>query len=88
MSVTLEVKMEKKLKEAAESIYNEIGISLDEAVRLFVMKSVEEGKMPFKTDTKKKSIMGILSKYADADKIPMEEGAYERAMIEKYEKKN
>lgn len=44
---TLQVTMDADLKEQAEKLYQSLGTSLAEAVRMFARQSVEEGAMPF-----------------------------------------
>lgn len=44
---TLSVTMDAELKEQAEKLYQRLGTSLSEAVRIFAQQSVEEGAMPF-----------------------------------------
>jgi DNA-damage-inducible protein J len=43
----LQVRIDSSLKKQAEDLYRKMGISLSEAVRMFVAQSVEEGQMPF-----------------------------------------
>ena len=44
---TLQVTMDAELKEQAEKLYQKLGTSLAEAVRIFARQSVEEDAMPF-----------------------------------------
>lgn len=83
---TLQVRMDADLKEKAEALYRELGTSFAEAVRIFAKQSVLENGMPFVITANNKNTYGRLSKYADSQKWEQEEGAYERAMVEKYEK--
>ncbi|WP_162613140.1 hypothetical protein [Lachnoclostridium sp. An169] len=48
--------------------------------------SVLENGMPFVISANHSNTYGRLSKYADSLKRDQEEGVYERAMIEKYDK--
>ena len=43
----LQVTMDAELKEQAEALYQRLGTSLPEAVRMFARQSVEEDAMPF-----------------------------------------
>lgn len=45
-----------------------------------------ENGMPFVVTANRDSTYGRLSEYADAKLVAEEEGAYEKAMVEKYEK--
>ncbi|MGN0202941.1 MAG: type II toxin-antitoxin system RelB/DinJ family antitoxin [Coprococcus sp.] len=83
---TLQVRMDADLKEKAEALYRELGTSFAEAVRIFAKQSVLENGMPFVISANRRNTYGRLSKYADPIKRDQEEGAYERAMVEKYEK--
>ncbi|MDO5338445.1 MAG: type II toxin-antitoxin system RelB/DinJ family antitoxin [Eubacteriales bacterium] len=83
---TLQVRMDADLKEKAETLYRELGTSFAEAVRIFAKQSVLENGMPFVISANHKNAYGRLSKYADPDKRKQEEGAFERAVVEKYEK--
>lgn len=83
---TLQVRMDADLKEKAEALYRELGTSFAEAVRIFAKQSVLENGMPFVISANHKNTYGRLSKYADLVRREQEEGAFERAMVEKYEK--
>ena len=83
---TLQVRMDADLKEKAEMLYRDMGTSFAEAVRIFAMQSVKENGMPFVISANRTNTYGRLSRYADAELIKEENGAYERAMAEKHEK--
>lgn len=83
---TLQVRMDADLKEKAEALYRELGTSFAEAVRIFAKQSVQENGMPFVMTANRRNTYGRLSQYADPQKREQEEGAYERSMVEKYEK--
>src|SRR5699024_9698651 len=82
----LQVRMDAELKEKVEALYRELGTSFAEAVRIFAKQSVLENGMPFVITANHGNTYGRLSKYADFAKRAQEEGAYERAVVEKYEK--
>lgn len=82
----LQVRMDAELKEKVEALYRELGTSFAEAVRIFAKQSVLENGMPFVITANRGNTYGRLSKYADFAKRAQEEGAYERAVVEKYEK--
>lgn len=44
---TLQIKMDSDLKEQVESLYEKMGTTFAEAVRIFAKQSVEEKAMPF-----------------------------------------
>lgn len=83
---TLQVRMDADLKEKAESLYREMGISFAEAVRIFAKQSVQENGMPFVMAANRKNTYGRLSQYADLRLAAEEKGAYDRAMAAKHEK--
>ena len=85
----LQVRIDSNLKKEAEVLFERLGISLADAVRMFVSQSIEQQGMPFdvKTDYPGRKVLhayGIAQKYADPSKIPLEEGAWARAVMEKY----
>lgn len=79
----LQVPLDAELKNAAEAVYRRMGVSLAEAVQIFAQRSVEINASPIAMKTRR--ARGIARKYANPDLIPMEEGAFERAMTEKHE---
>lgn len=83
---TLQVRMDSELKEQVEALYRDMGTSFAEAVRIFAKQSVQENGMPFVVRVNKTNTYGRLSKYASANLIAEEEGAYGRAMAKKHEK--
>ena len=85
----LQVRIDSNLKKEAEVLFERLGISLADAVRMFVSQSIEQQGLPFDVKAefpgqRKLHAYGILSKYADPSKIPLEEGAWARAVMEKY----
>ncbi|MCR5443808.1 MAG: type II toxin-antitoxin system RelB/DinJ family antitoxin [Sphaerochaetaceae bacterium] len=85
----LQVRIDSNLKKEAEVLFERLGISLADAVRMFVSQCIEQQGLPFDVKTeipgqRKLYAYGILSKYADPSKIPLEEGAWARAVMEKY----
>ncbi len=85
----LQVRIDSNAKKEAEELFERLGISLADAVRMFVAQSIEQQGLPFevKTDTpvrKKLHAYGIAHKYADPSKIPLEKDAWAMAVAEKY----
>lgn len=70
---TLQVRMDSELKEQAELLYQQLGTSFAEAVRIFARQSVEDGGMPFTmrlSATASKRKLGIANgKYKIPDDI-------------------
>jgi len=86
----LQVRIDSNLKASAEELYNRFGITVAEAVRMFLAQSVEVQGLPFELKSgsltrKKLFACGIASKYADPSKIHLEKDAWEKAVAEKYE---
>ncbi len=83
---TIQVDIDDDLKKAVEAVYANKGITFAEAIKLFAEKSVELGNSPFFIKNRQTSARGTLSKYANSKLIPLEDGAWERAVAEKYGK--
>lgn len=45
---TLQIQMDADLKEQVEELYNKLGTSFAEAIRIFARQSVQEKAMPFR----------------------------------------
>ena len=46
-TVNLSIRMDKELKEQAESLFSELGMNMTTAFTVFVRQSVRQGKIPF-----------------------------------------
>lgn len=57
----LQIRVDEELKNQASAIYNELGIDLSTAVRIFLKKSVLEGGIPFDTKIDKKTLESVLA---------------------------
>jgi len=86
------MRIDPQIKADVEAIYSQYGISLTEAINIFLHQSRNVGGLPFelhpiwphmKTQPQK-SAKGILREYANPALIPLEEGAWERAVSEKH----
>ena len=84
--ITIEIKMDAELKEAAEKLYTSIGLTLSEAISLLVKYNVNQSEgIPInKPKTGHTELFGALAKYANPALIPFEESAVERAVVKKY----
>lgn len=49
----IQIRIDDELKEEAVKLFNELGLDLSTAIRLFLKKSVDDKKIPFKLKTKK-----------------------------------
>lgn len=57
----LQIRVDEELKNQANAIYNELGIDLSTAVRMFLKKSVIEGGIPFSTKVDQLTLNTILA---------------------------
>ena len=57
----LQVRIDEDLKKQATAIYNEIGIDLSTAIRMFLKKSVQEGGLPFDPRISPATLTAILA---------------------------
>jgi DNA-damage-inducible protein J len=46
-TINLSIRMERELKEQAESLFSELGMNMTTALNIFVRQSVRQGKIPF-----------------------------------------
>jgi DNA-damage-inducible protein J len=46
-TINLSIRMERKLKEQAESLFSELGMNMTTAFNVFVRQAVRQGKIPF-----------------------------------------
>ena len=46
-TINLSIRMERELKEQAESLFSELGMNMTTAFNIFVRQSVRQGKIPF-----------------------------------------
>lgn len=49
----IQVRIDDELKDSAVKLFNEFGLDLSTAIRLFLKKSVEDKKIPFRLESKK-----------------------------------
>jgi len=52
-TVNLSIRMDKGLKEQADRLFSELGMSMTTALTIFVRQSVRQGGIPFEITTKK-----------------------------------
>ena len=52
-SVNLSIRMDKNLKEQADSLFSELGMNMTTALNIFVRQSVRQGKIPFEISLNK-----------------------------------
>lgn len=51
-NVTVQSRINPDLKEQAEQIFSNMGMSTADAIRIFIQQSVNEGRLPFQPSTK------------------------------------
>ena len=89
-NAVLQVRIDGELKKEAEKLFDRLGISLADAVRVFVVQSLENQGLPFEVKTgfgirQTLHAYGIAGRYADESKIPGEKTAWHSAAVRKYE---
>lgn len=84
MDATLQVRMDAEVKEKVEELYRGMGTTFAEAVRMMATQSLLENGMPFTVTASRGKAFGIASKRANPSLIPLEEGAFEKAMVKKH----
>ena len=57
----LQVRISDELKNQAAAVYNELGIDLSTAVRMFLKKSISEGGFPFSTKIDEETLKAIIA---------------------------
>lgn len=85
---TIQIRIDTETKKEVEALYNNLGTSFSEAVRIFAKQSIYEKGFPFvarNLTVKKESLRGCLSKYASPKLIEKEKNAFANAMVKKYE---
>lgn len=51
-SVTISIRMDNEIKQAAEALFDELGLSMSAAVNAFVRQAVREQRIPFELSAK------------------------------------
>ena len=86
--ITVQIKLDAELKEAAEKLYTRIGLTLEEAIPLLVKYNVEQDEKPFlipsDSESKHTELFGALAKYANPALIPFEDSSWERSLVKRY----
>ena len=85
----LQVRIDGQLKKEVENLYERLGISIADAVRLFVVQSLEMQGLPFDVKSgltfhRTLHAFGIAKEYANPSLIPMEKDAWKKAVMKKY----
>lgn len=51
--VTINIRLEKEVKESADALFKELGINTSAAINMFLIKCIKENGIPFKVTTNK-----------------------------------
>ena len=57
----IQIRVDEQLKNQASAIYNELGIDLSSAIRMFLKKTVSDGGLPFSTKISESTLDAILA---------------------------
>ncbi len=63
----IQIRIGDELKESAINLFNDLGLDLSTAIRLFLKKSVDDKKIPFTLDTKKQGTSNDIKYRLKAD---------------------
>ena len=82
----LQIRIDTALKDAAESLYRDMGTTFSEAVRMFARQSVLTRGMPFSLRASAPEVRsgGVFAAYANPALRDRETGAFARAMEAKH----
>ena len=91
-SASMYIRIDPQVKSEVETIYARYGMSITDAINIFLYQSKNVGGLPFdlrpaeKNDFSKNahSMKGFLKNYANPDLAEQEKGAWERAAVEKH----
>ena len=86
----LQVRIDSNLKREAEDLYRRLGISIADAIRMFVVQSIETQGLPFEVRTgsmpqRTLHAFGIANRYANPERISDEKTAWATAVKGKHE---
>ena len=54
--VTVNVRMEKRIKGEAEKLFAELGINMSSAINIFIRQAVRQNKIPFEISAEKSAV--------------------------------
>ena len=85
---TLQVRMDSEMKERVEALYQRLGTTFAEGVRMFAAQSLLIDGIPLTMSARQKTepSYGILSEYANPALIELEKSAFGTAMEAKHGK--
>ena len=83
----LQVRLSPELKQSAEDVFESLGLTTSEAVRLFLTKSVHEQRLPFELSMERPSgklqAFGALNIFASPSKRDQERDAWISSLSER-----
>jgi len=91
-TASMYIRIDPQIKSEVENIYSRYGMSITDAINVFLYQSRNIGGLPFDLRPNPlvtvkaipKGMKGALKKYANPELIPLEKGAWERAAAEKH----
>ena len=91
-SASLYVRIDPQVKSEVEAIYSRYGMSITDAINVFLYQSKNVGGLPFdlrpayknSLNTNTQSMKGYLKDYANPDLVALEKGTWEKAAVEKH----
>ena len=89
-NAVLQVRIDQDIKKEAEELFERLGINIADAVRMFVVQSIEAQGLPFEVRSGFKisrtlHAYGIAGEYANPALIAEEKDAWAKAAVGKYE---
>ena len=91
-SASMYIRIDPQVKSDVEKIYSQYGMSITDAINVFLYQSRNIGGLPFDLRPAKpderigaKSAKGILKNYANPSLAAQEKGAWENAAVEKHD---
>ena len=93
-SSSMYIRIDPQIKSDVEAIYSRYGMSITDAINVFLYQSRNIGGLPFDlrpgeapaARSGTKSMKGALKNYADPKRIAQEKGAWERAVAENHDR--
>ena len=92
-SASMYIRIDPQVKSDVEAIYSRYGMSITDAINVFLYQSRNIGGLPFDLRPAEqkghgentKTMKGFLKNYADPSLIAQEKDAWERAAVEKHD---
>ena len=93
-SASMYIRIDPQVKSDVETIYSRYGMSITDAINIFLYQSRNIGGLPFNLRPESRpftpqainSAKGLLHQYANPDLIGQEKGAWENAAVENHDR--